>query len=478
MTAEVTIPKDLDAERALLGALLIDSQLVDSISDLDDADFHSHCNRLILKAIRSVYARTAETDVVLVQSELTRANQLDEIGGPAALAGLMDGVPRASNIRAHALMIQDAAYRCRLAAQCDTLYQSTLNGGTSDELYRLKTELIDLPEPGRKIHVSDLSSVEPTQPRWLVRALLPEFGLVLLWAKPNAGKTFTLLRAVDELLSEPQPPHLFGVDVFPIEGNVDSVLWLATEEDAGRLADRQQMVQRGRPEVGSRRRLKHVFAPTERVDLKSMPLLLREHNPSLVVLDSLTGLRPRKMDGHPVVWDSDNDAANQICLELRDLATRHKVCFLLVHHTGKDASRGYRGPIDWLSSADVAIKLERDGDGPLKLTVEKCRDAAIVAPVYLNLDFSGGAFSVRRCSALSSANAQMVEDLLRQRGELSQARIIELAGLKETTGKAAIKAAVRDGHAMSTGKKIRGSLVYAPSGTVQTESDGKGASIA
>ena len=121
-----------------------------------------------------------------------------------------------------------------------------------------------------------------------------------------------------------------------------------------------------------------------------------------MILDSLTGLRPKQVNGQTVRWDLDNDAANEQCLMLRGLAERHKVAIVLIHHTGRDQSRGYRGPTDWWASADVMLGLVPD-DGRVRVQLEKNRDGRLVKPFILTPAWGAeGFYLTYGGSALSS----------------------------------------------------------------------------
>jgi hypothetical protein len=154
------------------------------------------------------------------------------------------------------------------------------------------------------------------------------------------------------------------------------VLWIATEEDASALRYKADWIKRGLDVENLDGTILYRFAadPRRRLTLDDLAEIIDVDGPlDSIVLDSLTGLRPRKVDGERVKWDLDNDAANEMCLSLRALTAEHQIALQICHHTGRDTTRGYRGATDWWASADVMLGLVPDARRT-KVLVEKNRD--------------------------------------------------------------------------------------------------------
>ena len=91
-------PQSLEAESALLGSLLIDKEAIWRVVDIMEAkDFYKGTHRMIYEAMVELVGRREAIDVLSVQNRLKEKNQLDEIGGTAYLASLVNTVPTASN---------------------------------------------------------------------------------------------------------------------------------------------------------------------------------------------------------------------------------------------------------------------------------------------------------------------------------------------------------------------------------------------
>lgn len=84
-------PQNLDAEKSLLGALLVDKDAILEVADVLDADdFYSSSHGLIYDAINTLYEKRQPTDIVNVINVLDERRQLDLIGGRSAIIDLAE----------------------------------------------------------------------------------------------------------------------------------------------------------------------------------------------------------------------------------------------------------------------------------------------------------------------------------------------------------------------------------------------------
>jgi replicative DNA helicase len=111
-------PHDLDAEQAVLGAILIRNEAWGEIQDsLQAADFFRHVHSLIFAAMEKLHSAEEKIDFITLKRVLSRAGTMKEVG-VAYLAHLVDGVPRTTNIKAYATIVVDLADRRRLQEVC------------------------------------------------------------------------------------------------------------------------------------------------------------------------------------------------------------------------------------------------------------------------------------------------------------------------------------------------------------------------
>jgi len=109
--AERTLPHSLDAEKAILGAVLLDARAFDRASQhIDGGDFFRDAHRRIWEAYARLLERpTGAVDLTLLRESLKTAGDLEEAGGPAYIAALVDGVPRGTNVEHYARIVKDKA---------------------------------------------------------------------------------------------------------------------------------------------------------------------------------------------------------------------------------------------------------------------------------------------------------------------------------------------------------------------------------
>ena len=105
---ERALPHNAEAERTVLGAVLVDNSAFNSAAEiLSREDFHREAHRRIFDAMAALAERSQPIDPVTLKDELQRAQALEAVGGPAYLAALMDGVPRVTNLEPWCRIIKE-----------------------------------------------------------------------------------------------------------------------------------------------------------------------------------------------------------------------------------------------------------------------------------------------------------------------------------------------------------------------------------
>lgn len=112
-----SVPQAIDAERTVLGAILVDNQAFYSAAEtICGDDFYREAHRRIFAAMAVLSEKSEPIDLVTLKNELARTESLDVSGGIGYLAGLVEGVPRLENVTAWANLIKESATRRRLMA--------------------------------------------------------------------------------------------------------------------------------------------------------------------------------------------------------------------------------------------------------------------------------------------------------------------------------------------------------------------------
>jgi replicative DNA helicase len=105
---EKSLPHSLDAERAVLGAILLDNRLFDQAAEiLVDSDFHLDAHQRIYRMMANLSMASRAIDAVTLREELVRESMLESVGGTVYLASLLDGVPRLGNLEQYGRIVKE-----------------------------------------------------------------------------------------------------------------------------------------------------------------------------------------------------------------------------------------------------------------------------------------------------------------------------------------------------------------------------------
>lgn len=110
-----TPPHDLEAERSVLGGILLDNRAIYKIIEiLDEEDFYRGANRKIYAAMKALFQKDEPFDTITLADILKEQNRLDDVGGVTYISSLMETVGSSANIEHHARIIRDKSLKRRL----------------------------------------------------------------------------------------------------------------------------------------------------------------------------------------------------------------------------------------------------------------------------------------------------------------------------------------------------------------------------
>lgn len=105
-------PHSEEAERAVIGAILLDPTCLDSLSDLHEDEFYREGHRITYRTIRELHEANIPIDLVTLQVRLREQDRLTRAGGVQYLARLLDECPTAANVRHYAETVKkNSRYR-------------------------------------------------------------------------------------------------------------------------------------------------------------------------------------------------------------------------------------------------------------------------------------------------------------------------------------------------------------------------------
>jgi replicative DNA helicase len=127
--SERTLPHNLEAERSVLGAILLHNDAFNLAAEVIDAgDFFRDAHRRIFDRMVKLSERSNAIDLVTLKDELSKSGELDEVGGPAYIAALVDGVPRSMNVEHYARIIKEKATLRNLIFSANKILSTAYDG--------------------------------------------------------------------------------------------------------------------------------------------------------------------------------------------------------------------------------------------------------------------------------------------------------------------------------------------------------------
>ena len=128
---ETQDPRDVEAEQAVLGALMWDARLLDDVAEVITGpdDFWDPRHAAVWSAITALAERGAVCDPITVAAELTARDQLAQVGGSLMLADMFGAAIIPAHAVAHARIVADRATQRRTLAAAQKIRAMALRGG-------------------------------------------------------------------------------------------------------------------------------------------------------------------------------------------------------------------------------------------------------------------------------------------------------------------------------------------------------------
>src|SRR5512145_3010276 len=212
-TLDKALPSSIDAERLILGVVLLDNMAINqAVENLKPDDLFLGSNRRIYDKMIALYERGQAIDPLTLQEELRRAGELEQVGGPAYIAALFDGVPRFSNIENYVKLVKGKSTLRRLITSSNQIMAMAFDDEEEPEVILDKAEsmILAIGEDRIKqgfVHVGDVATrqltvIEETAGReQLITGLATGFAdldymtsglqrgdLIIIAARPSMGK--------------------------------------------------------------------------------------------------------------------------------------------------------------------------------------------------------------------------------------------------------------------------------------------------
>ncbi len=207
-------PQDINAEKSLLGAILLsDAAFPDILERVTAKDFYDEAHSKIFAAMTMLYNTHRPIDLITLTSELRKNKELKNIGGAKYLTELTNFVPTAAHSAAYADSVKECSTRRRLIGASTEIIEEAYNGNSSvgDLLGDAEKKLFSVTDTNIKTEYSALSDLlveaydrieNLYQNKGALRGLKTGFrdldkktaglqkgDLIILGARPAMGKT-------------------------------------------------------------------------------------------------------------------------------------------------------------------------------------------------------------------------------------------------------------------------------------------------
>lgn len=141
------LPHDLEAERALLGAMLIDKGACDEVINLAvPDDFYDNRNKQIYDVMKTLHDGNDPVDVTTVTAGLMNRKQLDAVGGVEYLLQLSESVPTVAHTQYYLKILEDASLLRRLIKECTNIITTAYDdvGDMNDYINGVERDFLDV----------------------------------------------------------------------------------------------------------------------------------------------------------------------------------------------------------------------------------------------------------------------------------------------------------------------------------------------
>lgn len=227
-----SIPQDLEAEAALLGAMLVDAHCIDQLTSVlpaAEADrFYRPDHRTLFKTLVTMHESNKPMDIVLVEDELRRAGTLDDIGGRPYLIDLSEAVPSSANAVHYATIIRNKSLLRDLITAAEKILREAYadSSDVAEAIETAEKSILAVTERrirSKEININALAEevlhrathkietgLQSGYPRLddLTGGFQPG-ELIVLAARPSVGKTALAVSLLDYIVLDQGVPSLF-----------------------------------------------------------------------------------------------------------------------------------------------------------------------------------------------------------------------------------------------------------------------------
>ena len=245
LALDTGLPANVDAERTILGAILLDNAAHSEAAEkLTEDDFSLDSHRRIFLRMSELMNASRAVDIVTLSNELARMKEIESVGGVAYLASLTEGLPRRPVIEEYIRIVKDKSLLRKLMLICSAAIARAADQGENalDVLGAAESQLMEVSEKGLTSGFQSLDQIVQhsfgtidnlyKQSRE-VTGLATDFTqfdimtsglqkgeLIIIAARPSMGKTALAINIAQNAAVN----HAATVAVFSLEMSKESLL--------------------------------------------------------------------------------------------------------------------------------------------------------------------------------------------------------------------------------------------------------------
>jgi replicative DNA helicase len=230
------LPESPDTERTVLGAILLDCELLDEARSLDLAAFSRDSNRRVFRHMCKLADSGIKIDIVTLSESLAEANEISSIGGYSYLASLTEGMPRRLHIHEYVEIVREKHMRRKVIGVC-TRYANKaadqIDGSVADLIASADQELLGIAADGKQdwpsVEVQTHAELErmhaqragkevmgygygiPSLDR-MIGGLVPR-EMTVLGGRPGQGKSSLIAQLVTRHCPKGIAVHVFSIEM-------------------------------------------------------------------------------------------------------------------------------------------------------------------------------------------------------------------------------------------------------------------------
>lgn len=425
ISLERGMPASPDAERSILGAILLENTHFHEASNgitADDFSLESH--RRIFSRMEGLILEGRPVDLVSLVEELARKKEVESVGGVAYIASLTEGLPRRVSIDEYVRIVADKSIARQLIHKCNTIMTKAVDQAEhGTDLVREMTEgMLDISARAKSVW-----RVRPAKPilegartfiggaskhtEWTINGIIQRGGNGIIAGVPGASKSLAVLDLATHLITG--SPWM-GRDIL----HRCKVAVVSREDYPGLTKQRALSMIAGAPPEQSDR--------FEELDLdewlyfntraQSSTFSLQKETDVLEIIEAIKerGIEVAFFDVFRRLWDgdeNDNQEVAKVLAVLTRIQTEANCAVALVHHLKKeqghifDRIRGASAIYGWREWA-IGISIENPEEEDhtkrvRKLWFDTKADAAAL-PIHYQIDSAMGRMDLVECAPLET----------------------------------------------------------------------------